>query len=308
MKIVVTGASGLVGSNLVKKLVSLGHDVSCLDRVTGCELGDEAAVDKLFTDIQPEVVYHLAAEAAEARGQTSPVDMTQQNIGIFVNVLKASINAKVARFLYTSSVAVYGEANVPYKEDGPTIPKDIYGINKLAAEQMLRVMAKVHGFSYTIFRPHNIYGPGQNMKDPYKNVVALFMRNLLEANPYVLYGEGKMRRAFSYVDDVIEVMVDALRPEYENLTLNVGSEKDISIKELSDMVQKTTGLKGDVRMLPARPQEISMFLADHTRQKQLTAYQETPLEKGLEKTWEWVLSQPLQPIIQKRKEICSDQA
>jgi UDP-glucose 4-epimerase len=304
MKIAVTGSAGLIGANLTKKLTKLGHEVYGIDLVTGCDLGDEKNTDRVFSEIRPDFVYHLAAEAAEARGQTAPVDMTRQNSGIFVNTLKASINAGTKRFIYTSSVAVYGEANVPYKEDGPTIPKDIYGVNKLACEQMLKIMAKVHKFEYTIFRPHNIYGPGQSMKDPYKNVVALFMRKLLEGQPYVLYGEGKMRRAFSYVDDVVDALADALKPAYANQTLNVGSEKDVSIKELSDLIQEITGIRVEIELLKARPQEISMFLADHTNQRQLCKYKETPIREGLEKTWEWVKEQKLQPVIKKQEEIC----
>lgn len=306
MKIVCTGSEGLIGSNLVKKLISQGHRVYGLDLVTGCDLSNKYEVARRFQEIHPDVVFHLAANASEARGQISPIDMTSNNMGIFINTLTAAINVKVKRFIFTSSVAVYGEAGTPYKEDGPTIPKDVYGINKLACEQMLKVMAKVHGIEYTIFRPHNIYGPGQNMSDPTKNVVALFMRKLIEKEPYKLYGFGEMRRAFSYVDDVVDVIVDALEPKYANQTLNVGSERDISIKRLSDLIQSVTGLTGEIEMLKGRPQEITMFLADHTNQKALAEYAETPLEIGLTKTWEWVQSQELLPLIKKENEIWSE--
>lgn len=303
MKIVITGSEGLIGSNLSKRLTKLGHDVTGLDLITGCDLTNEQQTDSVFDQIRPDAVYHLAAEAAEARGQISPVHMTQNNSGIFINTLKAAINSNVKRFIYTSSVAVYGEAGTPYKEDGPTIPKDVYGVNKLACEQMLKIMAKVHKFEYTIFRPHNVYGPGQNMRDPYKNVVALFMRNLIEDRPYKLYGNGEMRRAFSYVDDVVDVLADSIAHKYAGETINVGSEKDISIKELSDIIQWITGIKGKVEMLPARPQEITMFLADHTNQKRLYHYKETPIDKGLKETWKWVQKQPLLPIMNKKDEI-----
>lgn len=303
MKIIVTGSFGLVGSNLTRKLMDEGHEVHGLDHHTGCELSDTDQVESLFKKIYPDAVYHLAADAAEARGQVAPVEMIQNNIGIFANVLKASINTQVKKFIYTSSVAVYGEANVPYKEDGPTIPKDVYGVNKLACEQITRIMAKVYGFNYVIFRPHNIYGPGQNMSDPYKNVVALFMRKLIEGEPYKLFGYGKMRRAFSYVEDVVEVLVAGLDESFNNKTLNVGSEKDISIKELSDLIQEVTGIAGEIEMLKGRPQEISMFLADHTNQRELFPYKETSIREGLEKTWEWVQQQKLLPIVKKNEEI-----
>lgn len=307
MKIAITGSAGLIGSNLSNMLIRMGYDVTGIDLATGCDLTSEAQTDAVFEKIRPDVVYALAAEAAEARGQASPVYMTQNNSGIFVNTMKAAINNGAKKIIYTSSVAVYGEAKVPYKEDGPTIPKDVYGVNKLACEQMLQIMAKVHGFKYVIFRPHNVYGPGQNMRDPYKNVVALFMRKLIEKEPYVLYGFGEMRRAFSFVTDVVGVMAEAILGKFDNQILNVGSEKDISIKELSDLIQEVTGIRAEVEMLKGRPQEISMFLADHSNQRKLTKYFETPLKEGLLTTWEWVQKQKLQPIIKKQEEICSPQ-
>jgi UDP-glucose 4-epimerase len=308
MKVVVTGSKGLIGSNLVRVLEDLGHSVMGIDKNGGIDLNHPEDIEKAFHMFKPEVIYMLAAEAAESTSQISPIHMTNNNIGIFNNTLKASINAGVKKFIYTSSVAVYGEARTPYREDGPTIPKDIYGINKLACEQMLKVMAKVYNFDYVIFRPHNIYGPGQNMADPARNVVALFMRNIIEGKTSKLFGNGTMRRAFSYVDDVVEKMAVPLdRDEVNGFTINLGSTKDISIKELFDAVQKVSGKKAKVEKLPARPQEVEMFLADHFLQSKIFDYHETSLEDGLKKTWEWVNSQPLPPIMNREREICLDQ-
>ena len=301
MKILITGHTGLVGSNLYKRLEEGGHELLGLSLDTGCDLRDEAKVDKVIGNFKPEIVYHLAAMAAESRGQVSPVDMTQRNLGIFVNVLKASINAGMKKMMYTSSVAVYGEAGTPYKEDGPTIPKDVYGVNKLAAEQILKIMAKVYDFEYVIFRPHNIYGPGQMMDDPYKNVVALFMRKLIEGESCTLFGEGKMKRAFSYVDNVVDVFIQALK--LSDITMNVGSTEAISIKELFYLIQDGSENEVEVNVLPARPQEISMFLADHALQDALVHYRETPLNVGLQKTWDWVKKKELPEVITVEKEI-----
>lgn len=303
MKILITGATGLIGSNLFKRLREDGHELMVASRKLQVDLRDAKFTNEFIKIAKPEVVYHLAANAAESRGQVSPIDMTERNLGIFVNVLRASINAGVKRFIYTSSVAVYGEATTPYKEDGITVPKDVYGVNKLACEQILKIMAKVYGFEYVIFRPHNVYGPYQDMNNPYKNVVALLMRKLILGEPYKLYGEGQMRRAFSYVDDVVDVLADSLKDKYANKTINVGSSNDISIKELSDMLQKITGIEGKVELEPARPQEISMFLADHFLQNAITTYKETPLEEGLRKTWAWVKKKELGKLEAMENEI-----
>jgi len=110
-----------------------------------------------------------------------------------------------------------------------------------------------------------------------------------------------MKRAFSFVDDVVDVMAKSL--EVENITLNVGSKKAISIKELSDMLVEITGLNTDIEIKPARPQEISMFLADHSLQDAIFNYKETPLRDGLIKTFEWVKKNKLPEVIFVNKEI-----
>jgi UDP-glucose 4-epimerase len=303
MIILVTGATGLLGTNLVQRLRQDGHKVYEASRKLKIDLADSEFTQKFVELTKPDVIYHLAANAAESRGQVAPIDMTQRNIGIFVNTLKAAINCGVKRFIYTSSAAVYGEVEVPYKEDGETKPVDVYGVNKLACEMILKIMAKVYKMDYVIFRPHNLYGPHQNMNDPYRNVVALFMRRLLEGKPYKLYGEGKMKRAFSYVDDVVDVLVDGLSERFTNKTVNVGSDMAISIRELSDLVQEVTGYSLDPEMVPARKQEISMFLADHTLQHSLTTYKNTSILEGLEKTWEWVKKNELGEVETQPNEI-----
>jgi len=303
VNILVTGSTGLLGTNLVKKLKADHHQVTGVSRRTGIDLRFMDLASMVMNNTKPEVVYHLAANAAESRGQISPIDMTERNILVFVNVLRAAINAKVKRFVYISSAAVYGEVTVPYKEDGETDPADVYGVNKLACEQILKIMAKVYDFEFVIFRPHNLYGPHQNMNDPYRNVVALFMRRLIEGEPYKLFGEGKMRRAFSYVEDVVDVLVDALNEKFTNQTVNVGSDNDISIKDLSDLIQEVTELEAKIDYEQARPQEISMFLADHALQNTLTKYKETPIKEGLLKTWEWAKKKELGQLEKQRNEI-----
>lgn len=310
MKILITGFSGLVGSNLFNSLVSDGHEVFGVARTNRHnaqgnillgDLTDPEFTEQVFEAAQPEVVYHLAANGAESRGQISPIDMTQRNLGMATNVLRSAINAGVKRFVFASSISVYGDAKTPYTEYSEPQPKDVYGVNKLAFEQMLKIMAKVYGFEYVILRPHNIYGIGQNMADPSKNVIALFMRKLLERKPYILFGDGKMYRGFSYVEDVVKIFVEA-RESYTNLTLNIGSQSVTSIKELSDILQVVAGFSVPIEYKPARLQEMQDFIASHDFQNALgIPYQNTSLITGLYKTWEWVQKQPL-PELQKMED------
>lgn len=300
MKILITGSTGLVGSNIEKKLVSLGHDVYGVSRRLGLDLTAKEPTRDVILAYKPDVVYHLAANAAESRGQVSPQDMTERNLNIFLNVLVPSINSGVKRFIYTSSVAVYGEVEVPYGEDDVPKPKDVYGVNKLACEQILKILATVHGFDYTIFRPHNIYGPHQDMANPYKNVVALFMRALMEGTEVTMFGEGKMKRAFSYVDDVVDVLIAGMTDKFKNQTLNVGSSVEYDIATLLSEIEAIAGKKAKVKSLPARPQEIYLFLPSHKRLNAMYDYHETPLSVGLKKTWD---SLNLPKIEEMEKEI-----
>jgi UDP-glucose 4-epimerase len=286
MRCLVTGHTGLLGTNLVNKL-SKEHKVVGMSRSEGYDLLDKELTSDFINKFKPEVVYHLAANAAESRGQVSPIDMTERNINIFLNTLIPSINAGVKRFIYTSSVAVYGEAEVPYSEDDICKPKDVYGVNKLACEQILKILAKVHNFDFTIYRPHNLYGPHQDMSNPYKNVVALFMRSIIEDSEITIFGGGKMRRAFSYVDDVVDV-ISNMSDGLKNQTVNVGSSVDYGIADLLHMIEGIAGKKARVVEKPARPQEIYLFLPNHKKLSILHPYHETPIEEGLKKTWEFI--------------------
>jgi UDP-glucose 4-epimerase len=299
MKILITGDTGLVGANLKERLRDK-HEVVGLSRRSGFDLLNKESTATFIEQWKPDVVYHCAANAAESIGQNSPIDMTERNLNIFLHVLVPSIKAKVRRFIYLSSVAVYGDCEVPYSEDDICKPKDVYGVNKLACEQVLKILAKVHNFNYTIYRPHNLYGPHQDMSNPYKNVVALFMRNLIEGKEIILYGEGKMKRAFSYIDDVISVLVEGLCETFNNQTVNIGSSIDIEIKTLLEKIEWIAGRTAKVKYLPARQQEIWLFLASHKKLNTLLPYHETSLEEGLQRTWDFVT---LPKIVTIEKEI-----
>jgi len=301
MRILVTGSSGLIGSHVVKKLIEEGNEVFGISRSNdnlhdqetrfNIDLLDKKATTDAVEKIKPEVVYHFAANAAEGKAQFSPIDITQRNIGIFLNVLVPSINNGMKRFIFTSSIAVYGSIEIPFKESDPPIPQDIYGINKMACEQTIRVLAKVHDFEFVIARPHNVYGPGQNMRDPYRNVVTLFMNSLLKNKPYSIFGDGTMKRCFSYIDDVAEVLKKMATAPVAGLTVNVGSEKVYTINELSDTIREVSGIDIEPNYLPDRPQEVHTAKSDHSICKIVFGYSDTEFLKGIKETWEWCKQQ-----------------
>ncbi|MBP9716656.1 MAG: NAD-dependent epimerase/dehydratase family protein [Candidatus Levybacteria bacterium] len=305
-KILVTGGAGFIGSHLVDKLIEKKYKVAIIDDFSGgsikncnkkakvfkIDIRDFKKTENAISSFKPEIVYHLAANAAENKAQFSPVDITSRNFDGSIKVLTASIRSGVKKFVFTSSIAVYGSLQTPFKEKDKAEPEDLYGISKLAFEDSLKILSKVHKFKYVIARPHNVYGPRQNMQDPYRNVVTIFMNSILQNKPFYIYGKGDQRRCFSYIDDVVEALVKCGSKKINDMTFNIGSDNDFSVKELSDSILKITksGLKPI--NLPERPQEVKIAISDHKLSKKYLNYRDkTTLEKGLTKTWVWVQSE-----------------
>ena len=302
MKILVTGQSGLLGSYLVDMLLSQGHEVYGISRTNRNEnpkcknyyldLRDTGNAKKIIEFIAPEVVFALAANAAESKSFFSPIDITTNNIDVFFNTLVPSIRAgKLKRFIFTSSIAVYGSIEAPFKESDTPIPQDIYGVSKLTNENSLKIMSKIHGFEFVIIRPHNVFGPRQNMSDPYRNVVTLFMNHILRGEPYSIYGDGEIRRCFSYVKDVVDIVCQCGFKDVAGMTFNVGSDIDWSINQLSEVIQKIGGHSVSPIYLPNRVQEVHTAICDHGLIKKLFNYKNTPLEVALKETWGWTKKQ-----------------
>lgn len=302
MKILVTGQSGLIGSHLVDILLSHGHEVFGISRTNKNEhfkcknycldLRNTTKAKKLIESIAPEIVFALAANAAEGKSVFSPIDITTNNIDVFFNTLVPSIRTgKLKRFIFTSSIAVYGSIKPPFKESNTPIPQDIYGVSKLAIENSLKIMGKVHEFEYVIVRPHNVFGPRQNMNDPYRNVVTLFMNHILKGEPYSIYGDGEMRRCFSYVKNVVDVIYRCGFEDVAGMTFNVGSDLSWSINQLSKTIQKITGQTIPPIYLPDRVQEVHTAISDHRLIKKMFGYQDISFEKALEETWKWAKEQ-----------------
>lgn len=316
-KVLVTGGAGFIGSHLIDKLEAEGHDVWFLDDLSGgslanlpgktpgflIDLRNAERTAKAIELIKPEIVYHLAANAAENKAQFSPVDVTSRNYSAFINVLTPFIKYGGRRFVFTSSIAVYGALQTPFKETDKPEPEDLYGITKLAAEQTLKVMSQVHDFEYVIARPHNVYGPRQNMRDPYRNVVTIWMNKVIKGEHLPIYGDGLQRRCFSYIDDVVDALFKCGFKEVAGKTFNIGSDYDYCLNELARLITD-----GQVEYLESRPQEVKVAISDHTQCKNLLGYHETPLSEGIAITWEWAKRQGPQEPNYTFLEIPSDKA
>jgi len=307
MKVLVTGDLGFIGSHLTRALVGAGDTVIGVDDLSGgtlknsvrgvrhciCDCRDFSSMELVFKEEKPEIVFHLAANAAENKAQFCPMDITSRNFDGAINVLTAGIRNGMKRFIFTSSIAVYGALQTPFKVTDTPEPEDLYGITKLAFEKSLEVMSKVHNFEYVIARPHNVYGPRQNMEDPYRNVVTIWMNALLRGEPYYIYGDGQQQRQFTYISDVVSGLLTGIVKKSGTI-MNIGSNKPVTLNELSAALQTVTGTKVKPIYLPEREQEVKIAVAQHDN------LIEVPLLKGLKKTWEWCKKQgPQEPIYTK---------
>lgn len=306
MRILVTGGAGFIGSHLVDKLREEEHSVLATDDLSGgtydgdiyqADCRDAEAMEHVMATFKPEILFHLAANAAESKAQFAPIDVTSRNYDCFVKTLTPFIRHGGRRCVFVSSIAVYGALQTPFRETDRPEPEDLYGISKYAAEESLKVLSRVHGLEYVIVRPHNVFGPRQNMRDPYRNVVTIFMNALLRNEPVALYGQGEPVRQFTYIDDLIYQLSQCATADVAGETFNLGSDAPILLKTLLNKIQNVSGITVPVEEFPLRPQEVLFAIADHSKARQAFGEHITDLDTALLNTWEWVTKQgPQQPI------------
>lgn len=223
-------------------------------------------LDDLFGRFRPDVVYHLAAYAAEGLSHHIPVFNYTNNVTGTVNVLAAAHRAGAGHFVFTSSIAVYGHSDngVPFTETTPANPIDPYGIAKLACEQHIKAFEHYfRGPAYTIFRPHNVFGPRQNIADPYRNVVGIFMSRALEGRSMPVFGDGTQTRSFSYIDPIAEAIVSAPNvAAARNAVVNIGGDESLSVRELARRIALIMNVPDAVDLLPPR-REVMHAHCDH---------------------------------------------
>jgi UDP-glucose 4-epimerase len=304
-RILVTGGAGFLGSHLTSELLNRGHAVQVIDDLSGGFLDnvdtraqfvegsvtDENLVQRTFADGKFDFVFHLAAYAAEGLSHFIKKFNYKNNLIGSVNLINASINHGIKCFVFTSSIAVYGRNQVPMTEEMVPLPEDPYGIAKLAVEQELRVSQATFGLDYVIFRPHNVYGERQNIGDPYRNVVGIFMNQIMLGQPMTIFGDGEQTRAFTYVGDIIRVMADApFDSRARNHIFNVGADNPYTIKELADKVASAMGVSPNVKHLEPR-NEVKHAFASHKKLRDLFGYEtRVSLETGIEKMAAWACS------------------
>lgn len=304
MTSLVTGGAGFIGAHVTKHLLNAGHKVVVVDDLSG---GFEDHVDQraifvkgsiedvqllgdLFEEHQFDYVYHLAAYAAEGLSHFIRRFNYNNNLIGSINLINLAVNHKVKCFVFTSSIAVYGEQTPPMTEDMHPQPEDPYGVAKYAVEMDLQCAHEMFGLNYVIFRPHNVYGEYQNIGDRYRNVVGIFMNQLMQGKELTVFGDGLQTRAFSYIDDVAPIIARSVEvKEAYNQIFNVGADQEYSVKELATAVMEAMKTKGELKHLPPRNEVVHAY-ADHSKVKRVFGLSDaTPLNEGINAMAKWAI-------------------
>jgi nucleoside-diphosphate-sugar epimerase len=309
-RVLVTGGSGFIGSHLVDRFLKEGFNVVVIDNLgTGClEKVAHHHDNKQFCFIKGDIrdfnlvketmkgvdaVFHEAALASVTLSVKDPILANEINVTGTLNLLKASSDLGVKRFIYASSAAVYGDTQSPQKrEDMTPNPRSPYGISKLAAENYVRIFYKLYGLETVSLRYFNVYGPRQRFdsQSAYGGVITIFTNRLLQDMPPTIFGDGEQTRDFVYVTDVVEANMLALnRKNAVGETFNIGTGLSISVNQVAETLKEITNKK-ELKNLcaPSEPADCRHVYADISKAQSILGFHpKVGLKDGLTQLVEW---------------------
>ncbi len=303
MKCLVTGGAGFIGSHVTDALLKKGYEVVVLDDLSGgfkenvnsksklieCSITDYQRIDSLFKQESFDYVFHFAAYAAEGLSHFIKRFNYENNLIGSINLINASINYKIKNFVFTSSIAVYGAGQTPLTEEMEPAPEDSYGIAKLSIEKELEISKRMFDLNYIIFRPHNVYGHRQNIGDKYRNVIGIFMNQLMQGKPMTIFGDGLQTRAFTHISDIAPIIADSIEVQKSwNTIYNIGADVPYSVKALAEEVASAMGVPPVIEFLDYRNEVVHAF-SDHSKVKKVFNIQSSvTLKEGLSSMAQWV--------------------
>jgi nucleoside-diphosphate-sugar epimerase len=310
--VLVTGATGFIGSHLVRRLESDGAEVHALtsnvssvyparlhdlqDRITLHEgnLVDRSAMDVLVARAQPSHILHLGAYTHVGKSWRRVDECIQANIQGTVNLLQALDGSGYERFVYTGTSEIYGDIDVPFREDSVVHPVSPYSVSKYAGERYCRMFHQGRGWPIVMVRPFNTYGPAQS---PDRVIPEIIVRALQGRE--LKMTQGRQTREFNFVEDIAAGFVCAATTEgIEGEIFNIGCGEEVSMRDLATNILEVMGnpIEADFGALPDRPTEIWRMFADSTKARTILGWKpEVPLEEGLRRTVEWYRAELARP-------------
>ena len=310
-KVLVTGAAGFLGSHLAEKLAEEKHKVIGIDNMIGgykdnvprnieffnADCCDLDQMNKIMENV--DVVYHCAATAHEGLSVFSPFEITKHNYLGSVSVFSAAVSKKVKRIIFCSSMARYGNQQIPFNENMIPKPIDPYAISKVAAENVLINLCELNSIEWVIAVPHNIIGPRQKYDDPFRNVVSIMINRMLQNKAPIIYGDGKQKRCFSYIDDCISCLMPMLdQKKLNKQIINIGPDEEfVTINKVAEICSNITGNNLKPIYKKDRPREVKHASCSADKARKLLNYEtKTDLQTGILKTFNYIKKRGSKPF------------
>jgi GDP-L-fucose synthase len=303
MRVLVTGGGGFLGSHLVERLRDQGVD-PFVARRADYDLTQATDAARLFEDAQPELVFHLAAEVGGiGANRANPGRYWYANLMMGAHVLEQARLRGTEKVVLAGTVCAYPKfATVPFREDElwdgyPEETNAPYGVAKKALLVGAQAYREQYGTNAIFLLPANLYGPRDNFHQTNAHVIADLIRKMHESrDEVVLWGDGAPTREFLYVEDCVDGLLLAAERYDGPLPVNLGTGKEISIRELAELVAELTGFEGEIRWDTAMPNGQPRRSLDASRAKELFGFEaRTPLREGLGRTIAWYRSSAPQP-------------
>ena len=308
----VTGATGFIGSHLVRRLVRDGVEVHALTSTVSTlfpvrladlrgafelhegNLCDRGAMEAVVGAARPTHVFHLGAYTHVGKSWQRVDECVQTNVQGTVGLLEALEGSGYTRFVNMGTSEIYGGVPVPFREDGPVNPISPYAASKYAAERFCRVFCEGRGWPVVMLRPFNAFGPAQTID----RVIPEIIIRGLRSEPLRMT-QGRQTREFNYVEDLVDGLVRAAAvPGLEGQLLNLGCGEDVSIRDLAELVLDLLGnpVRPEFGAIPERPTEIWEMRCDSSRARDLLGWKPShTLAEGLVATIEWYRAQVVDP-------------
>lgn len=300
-KIYVAGHKGLVGSSIVRKLQGYGYVNILMRTRREVDLRRQAEVEAFFAQEKPDYVFLAAARVGGIHANdTYPAEFIYDNLMIQSNIIHASFLNKVKKLLFLGSSCIYPRQCLqPIKEeyllDGKLEPtNEPYAVAKIAGIKMCQSYNRQYGTNYISVMPTNIYGPGDNFDLQSSHVLPALLRKFHEAKvqgkrAVEIWGTGTARREFLYVDDLADACVFLMNHYRDSEIINIGVGKDISIRELAELIAQIIGFKGDLVFDTSKPSGTPRKLLDISKSSALNWQAKISLRDGIAKTYRWYI-------------------
>jgi UDP-glucose 4-epimerase len=315
MRILVTGVAGFIGSRFCDYIIKNYDNISIIgvDDLSGGFIenviisdrmifikGDitdkniQKQIEEEFEKEDIEYIFHFASLAWECLSPYMRQLTYKVNVMVSAFLINCGIKYNIKRFIYTSSMAVYGHGKIPFDETLTPNPIDSYGISKYTIEMDLKVAYTQHNMEYCIIRPHNVIGINQNIYDVYRNVLGIWMYQMKNNLPITIYGDGNQCRAFSYIDDILPCLWRAgINKNCKNEIINLGGMSEISLNNVCKLLCDITKTKSNILYLEPR-HEVKYAWSTYKKSIDLLDYKETKsLKQVLIEMWEWVQTLPI---------------